>query len=336
MHAKGPVPGPRTRTSAPTASQQRAAIACPKDGQPEEDERLAADGPHNGAGQSSWGHPPATPRNIGLHERTLWGSCKVPTPAPAAKTGHGTRLPAPRSTDPTSHARPNPAPHPAASHITSARVRTTKRANLASADPTPRQDGSEKAPPHTTAQQYTAQHEATRHTAPQPTAVQRTKTRHPTTRHTTTRHGATRHRTAHHSTTRRDTARQSRAHHNTAQTSTVQHSKTGHNTARRTKAHHNTKARDANRGSNPSKPPHTPEGEETRPQPWDDATPARRTPATGHRTPGNDSSRPPTQTASRKLKPAPQRRRDTKNPTPPKPGPYETAWHNRPAGRART
>ena len=56
-----------------------------------------------------------------------------------------------------------------------------------------------------------------------------------------------------------------------------------------------------------------------------DAARARRTPARGHRTLSNDGGGPCTQTATRKLKPAPRRRRDTENPSPLKPGPHETA-----------
>ena len=163
----------------------------------------------------------------------------------------------------------------------------------------------------------------------------------PSAQHDTVRRGTAwrsqpRHGTTHHGTTRRGKARQRRAHRKTAQPSTAQHGKARHDTARRTKAHHSTTGRDTNRGSNPSQPPHAPEGKETRPQPWDNTTPARRTPARGQRTPGNDGVSPPTQAATRKLKPAPQRRRDTESPTPLNPGPQETALRNRPAGRTRT
>ena len=52
-HPEGPVPGPHTHTSAPTAGGQRAPTARPKDGRPVEDERLAPDTPHEGAGHPS-------------------------------------------------------------------------------------------------------------------------------------------------------------------------------------------------------------------------------------------------------------------------------------------
>ena len=171
-----------------------------------------------------------------------------------------------------------------------------------------------------------AQHEAARHTAPQRTTMQCATARRPKTRHTTARRGATRHSAAHHGRTRRNGTRHSRAHRNTTRASTTQHGETRHDTAWRTRAHHNTKASNTNRGSNPTKPPHTPEG----------AAPAHHAPARGHGAPGNDGGGLPTRTAARVLIPASRGRRDTRNPSPPCPGPLETAWCNRPAGRART
>ena len=124
----------------------------------------------------------------------------------------------------------------------------------------------------------------------------------------------------------RGTPRHDTAQHQTTLQGTPQHSTDQHDAAGRTTAHHSTKARATNRGSNPTKPPHTPEG----------AAPARHTGARGHCTRGNDSGGRPTQTAARKLIPATRRRRDTESPSPPNPGPQEAAWRNRPAGRART
>ena len=176
-------------------------------------------------------------------------------------------------------------------------------------------------PWHSDTRHNTRQHGTPHQSAPRCNAPQQGTPQHDTPQHDTARRGRARRSqqrdsTTHHGTTRRDTARQSRAHRNTGQTSTAQHGKARHDTARRTKAHHSTKARDTNRGSNPSKPPHAPEGEQTRPQPWDNATPACRTLARGHRTHGNDNDGPTTETATRKLQPAPHRRRDTENPTP--------------------
>ena len=181
---------------------------------------------------------------------------------------------------------------------------------------------------------YTPRNSDTRHNKKQHGTPRRSATpchapRQGTRRQDTPQHDAVRcgtarrshsgHGTTHHGKTRRGTARQKRAHHNTAQTNMAQDGRKRNDTARSTTAHHNTKARDTNRRSNPSKPPHSPEGEETRPQLWDNATPAHCKPAKGQRTPGNDGGGPPTQTAIRQLKPAPQGRRNTEYPTPPNP-----------------
>ena len=101
--------------------------------------------------------------------------------------------------------------------------------------------------------------------------------------------------------------------HGTARKSAPQHSKAQHNIARRTKAHHSTKASDANR-ANPNKPPHIPERKGTRPQPWDNTTPAHHARARGHhravgRTPPPPAGgRPPAQTTTRKLNRQPPNR----------------------------
>ena len=91
MHAKGPVPGPHTRTAAPTAGGQQTPTACPKYGQPGEDEFPTTDAPHNGASHPLRERSPAslTARNAGSQRRTLWGRCWVPTPAQAAPRRHG-------------------------------------------------------------------------------------------------------------------------------------------------------------------------------------------------------------------------------------------------------
>ena len=84
MQAKGSVPGPHTRTPAPTACGQRAPIACPKDGQPGEGERLTLDAAHHGTRHRPRGRPPATPttHNANSQERALWDRCWAPIPAP--------------------------------------------------------------------------------------------------------------------------------------------------------------------------------------------------------------------------------------------------------------
>ena len=260
------------------------------------------------------------PQHRGLQARTPrghWREVQAPREGNPADTYQShqskrhTRTPAARIQRATPHLTATPSHQPA----TKARPVscTTTRASLTTTDPTRR-------PQHRTTRGNTA------HRTVRCTAVQRTRTRHPKTRHTTTRRGATRHSAAHHGTTPCNTARQSRAHHNRAQTSTTQHGEIRHDTPQRTKAHHNTKARDTNRGSNPSKPPHTPEN----------AAPARRTPARGRITPRKDGGGPPTQTASRSFKPEPRRQRDTEKPRPPHPGRHETSWRNRPASRSRT
>ena len=131
------------------------------------------------------------------------GQRRAHPPDPPGRTAH----PDPGNTDPTSRTKPNCAPRPSASQITSARVHTAKRASLNSADATPRRNGGTMGPPHTTAHRNTAQHEATRHTAAQRTAVQRTATRHPTTQHSTAQHSAAWHSTAQPATPRQDTPR---------------------------------------------------------------------------------------------------------------------------------
>ena len=81
-----------------SAAHQRILAACAKDGQQGEDERLSPDAPDNGATHLTRRRPPATPtaRNAGSQERTLWGRCWFPTPAPRR---HRQRDPATRLKD---------------------------------------------------------------------------------------------------------------------------------------------------------------------------------------------------------------------------------------------
>ena len=100
MQDEGTVPGPHTRTPAPTASGWRTQTARPVGGRSGEGERLTSDAPHNGGRQAPRGRPSATPAagNAGPQGRTLWGRCWAPTPAPTApgQTGCGTPATCPR------------------------------------------------------------------------------------------------------------------------------------------------------------------------------------------------------------------------------------------------
>ena len=93
--AKGTLLGPHTHTPAPTAREWRAPTACPVGGQSGEGQRLISDAPHNGGRHPPRGRPSATQTasNAGLQGRTLWGRCRVPTPAPTAPGTHGSRNP---------------------------------------------------------------------------------------------------------------------------------------------------------------------------------------------------------------------------------------------------
>ena len=86
MQAEGTVPGPHTRTPAPTARGWRTPTAHLVGGQSGEGERLTSDAPHNGGRHPTRGRPSATPTaiNASPQGRTLWGRCWVPTPAPTA------------------------------------------------------------------------------------------------------------------------------------------------------------------------------------------------------------------------------------------------------------
>ena len=98
MQAKGTVPGPHTRTPAPTARGRRTPTAPTEVGRSGEGESLASDAPPNGERRhprGHRGHHSATPTagNAGPQGRTLWGRCWVYTPAPTAPGTHGSQNP---------------------------------------------------------------------------------------------------------------------------------------------------------------------------------------------------------------------------------------------------
>ena len=95
MQAMGTVPGPHTRTPAPTAWGRQSPTARPEGGQSGEGERLASDAPHNGERRPPRGRHSATPTagNASPQGRTLWGRCWVPTPAPTASRTHESQNP---------------------------------------------------------------------------------------------------------------------------------------------------------------------------------------------------------------------------------------------------
>ena len=72
MQAKGTVPGPHTRTPAPTACGWRTLTARPEGGQPGDEQRLTRDAPRDGGGPPTQGWPQPPPRS-------------------AAPTGHASR-----------------------------------------------------------------------------------------------------------------------------------------------------------------------------------------------------------------------------------------------------
>ena len=74
----------RANGASRTARGQQTPITRFQGGQPGEDARPNSGAPHNGAGRPPRGRPPAIPtaRDAGTQERTLWGWCWVPTPAP--------------------------------------------------------------------------------------------------------------------------------------------------------------------------------------------------------------------------------------------------------------
>ena len=92
MQAKGTVPGPQTRTRAPTERGWRTPTARPEGGQPGEGERLTSDAPHNGERHPPRGRPSATPRarNAAPQGRMLWGR-RTPAARPRGRAiGGGT------------------------------------------------------------------------------------------------------------------------------------------------------------------------------------------------------------------------------------------------------
>ena len=90
-HAKGPVPSPHTRTPPPTASGQWTPTACPKDGQPGQDEHLTVETPQIG-------RPPATPQYALPPPKSALCGASAASPRPRnprpESTGNGSRVPA--------------------------------------------------------------------------------------------------------------------------------------------------------------------------------------------------------------------------------------------------
>ena len=91
----GPVQGPHARIG--RTRDTRVAepwLPAPEDGRPGEGRRLTPGAPHNGGRHPPRGRPSATPTasNAGPQGRTLWGRCRVHTPASTAPsiTGRGT------------------------------------------------------------------------------------------------------------------------------------------------------------------------------------------------------------------------------------------------------
>ena len=95
-HAVGPVQGPHARID--RTRDTRVAepwLPAPEDGRPGEGQRLTPGAPHNGGRHPPRGRPSATPTasNAGPQGRTLWGRCRVHTPASNAPGTHGLRNP---------------------------------------------------------------------------------------------------------------------------------------------------------------------------------------------------------------------------------------------------
>ena len=95
MQAAGTVLGSHTHTPAPTARGWPIPTARPVGGQSGEGRRPDSDAPHNGGRHPPRGRPSATPTasNASPQGRTLWGWCRVPTPAPTAPGIHGLQNP---------------------------------------------------------------------------------------------------------------------------------------------------------------------------------------------------------------------------------------------------
>ena len=95
-HAVGLVQGPHARID--RTRDTRVAepwLPAPEDGRPGEGQRLTPGAPHNGGSDPPRGRPSATPTasNAGPQGRTLWGRCRVHTPASTAPGTHGLRNP---------------------------------------------------------------------------------------------------------------------------------------------------------------------------------------------------------------------------------------------------
>ena len=81
MQAKVTVPGPHTRTPAPTACGRRTPTARPEGGRPREGQRLTPDAPHNGGEPPPRGRPPITSAARGPHRACKpRGQRRAPTP----------------------------------------------------------------------------------------------------------------------------------------------------------------------------------------------------------------------------------------------------------------
>ena len=95
-HAVGLVLGPHARTDCTRDTRVAEPwLPAPEDEQSGEGLRLTSDAPHNGGRHPPRGSPSASPTasNASPQERTLWGWCWVPTPAPTAPGTHGSRNP---------------------------------------------------------------------------------------------------------------------------------------------------------------------------------------------------------------------------------------------------
>ena len=145
-----------------------------------------------------------------------------------------------------------------------------------------------------TAWQDKARHNTTQHNTSRHTAAQHiTPPRH-TEQHSTTRHGAARQNAAPHSTARDNSTQHGTARRSGAERSTAQHGTAPGDTGKHSTAKHGTPKHTTAPGQGTltvsltqrPPPPHTPAGEETRPQQWDTTTPARHLHAKSRHTPG--------------------------------------------------
>ena len=95
-HAVGPSLGPHARID--RTRDTRVAepwLPAPEDRRPGEGQRLTTGAPHNGGRHPPRGRPSATPTasNAGPQGRTLWGRCRVHTPASSAPGTHRSQNP---------------------------------------------------------------------------------------------------------------------------------------------------------------------------------------------------------------------------------------------------